>query len=101
MTRLFRNIAVATAILLLLTSCSKSPKITATSYSPKQIAEAIISAQDNISALEQILPDDDYYSEYLADIYQLNTIKIKDGAIYVASGMQAYEIAIFILYDSS
>ena len=86
--------------ILLLSSCGTSTE-SAAGYSPVQIAQAIISSQDNISALEPLLPDDEYYVEYLQNIYRLSAEKIKDGVIYYASGMQANEIAVFILNDVS
>jgi hypothetical protein len=74
---------------------------TVTQYSLSQIAEAIITSQDSISALQPLLPDEDHYADYLLDVYQFKTDTIIDGAIYYADGMSADEIAVFLLPDSS
>ena len=98
--QIIRMLGVFIIVLLFLTSCGKKLE-SASRYAPAQIVEAVISAQENISALEPLLPDDDYFSEYLENIYHLDAGSIKDGAIYYAHGMQADEISVFILSDGS
>lgn len=100
MSQIFKTSGLIVIASLLLTSCTMSSK-TVTQYSLSQIAEAIIASQDSISALQPLLPDDDYYADYLLDVYQFKTDTIIDGAIYYANGMLADEIAIFLLPDSS
>lgn len=100
MNRAYRLIILAVAAAVALSACAANPKA-ATSYSPRQIAEAVISAQGDISALLPLLPDDGYYADYITDIYQMDADKIKDGAIYYASGMQADEIAVFLVSGKS
>ena len=86
-------------ISLILSACSGSLKST-TQFSPSQIAEAVITAQDNISELHPLIPNDDYFSEYMSKFYMIKADEIKDGVIYYADGMQANEIAIFLLEDN-
>ena len=85
------------AICFLLASCSRSPESTSTQYSPTQIAGAIISAQAENMQLEPLFTEDDYFTDYVSDIYRLNADDIKDGAIYYARGARANEIAVFLL----
>ena len=98
--QVYKTLGIVVAASLLLSSCGKKVEST-TRYSPAQIVEAIISAQGNISPLEPLLPEDDYYPEYLENIYHLDVDSIKDGAIYYAHGMQADEISVFLLADST
>jgi len=100
MRHIFRTFGLIVTASLLLTSCNTSLK-TVTQYSPGQIAEAVITSQDSISVLQPLLPDDDYYADYLLDIYQFKTDIIIDGAVYYADGMLADEIAVFLLSDNS
>ena len=91
---------VTVSLLFLFSSCDMSLK-TDTPYSLSQISEAVISSQPNISAMQPLFPDDDYFNEYLSNIYQLNADDIKDGAIYYTDGMLADEIAVLLLKDNS
>lgn len=85
---------------ILLVSCSKGLN-NSTTYSPGQIAEAIITAQYRDSMLQPLLPDDDYFNGYLTNIYKLDTDEIIDGAIYYSVGMLADEIAVLQLADDA
>ena len=100
MNRIARALCLTILASILLSSCSTSAQITA-EYTPAQIAQAVISAQDNIAQLEPLFPDDDYFADYLYNIYQINADIVKDGVIYYASGMLADEIAVFLLADNS
>lgn len=92
------TILIITAALLL-GSCKGAP--TATRCSPRQIAEAVILSQDNISDLQPLLPGDGYFTEYFSDIYGIKSSPVVDGAIYYADGMLADEIAFFLLADGA
>ncbi len=100
MSRTYRTFGLIVTASLLLTSCNMSLKLV-TQYSLSQIAEAVITSQDSISALQPLLPDDDYYAVYLSDIYGIKTDTMIDGIIYYADGMLADEIAVFLLADDS
>ncbi|MCL2321379.1 MAG: DUF4358 domain-containing protein [Oscillospiraceae bacterium] len=100
MNQIFKILVLMVIISLLFSACGNNLK-TDTSYSVNQISEAIISAQTNISPLKPLFPDNDYFNEYLSNIYQINADVIKDGAIYYADGMLADEIAVLLLKDNS
>jgi len=89
----------AAAIALLVCSCGAKPPVTV--YSPRQIAEVIIAAQENIPVLNPLAPDDDYFYEYLTEFYQINGETIQDGIIFYAIGMLADEIAVFRVSDGA
>jgi len=84
---------------LFICSCSKAPPVSL--YSPRQISEAIITAQENIATLHPLPPNDDYYAEYIANIYQIDGDLIEDGMIHYPYGVSADEIAVFIANDSA
>ena len=100
MKRIATILAALALTTMLMSSCNANPETT-TMYTPAQIAQAIISAQENIAVLQPLLPDDEYFTDYLLHIYQLNADAIEDGAIYYADGMRADEIAVLLLADSS
>ena len=100
MRRIAGTIGIFALAFVLLASCGKKAE-SVSMYSPAQIAEAIISAQDGISPLEPLIPGDDYFSEYMENIYQIDAGAIKDGAIYYAHGIKADEISVFRLADIS
>ncbi|MHB1152233.1 MAG: DUF4358 domain-containing protein [Eubacteriales bacterium] len=100
MSRIYRTFVLIVTASLLLTSCNMRLKLV-TPYSLSQIAEAVITSQDSISALQPLLPDDDYYAVYLSDVYGIKTDTMIDGAIYYADGMLADEISVFLLPDNS
>ena len=68
--------ALTICVLLFICSCSKNQPLSP--YSPSQIAEAIVAAQENIPELHPLSPEDDYYPEYLDNIYQIGVDAIKD-----------------------
>ncbi|MCL2772938.1 MAG: DUF4358 domain-containing protein [Oscillospiraceae bacterium] len=86
-----------------MSSCNfkSNPDLFYTSYSPNQIAEVIIASQTDIPALIPLTPEDDYFTEYLSNIYNINASEVKDGVIYYADGMIASEIAVFLLDDKA
>lgn len=100
MNRIYRILGLIIIASLLLASCGTRLE-NDTQYSLSQIAEAIITSQDSISALQPLLPDDDYYKNYLLDVYQIKTGTVIDGAIYYADGMLADEIAVFLLPENA
>ena len=100
MKRIGTVLAAIAIIALLVSSCNRSPE-SASMYNPAQIAQAIITAQENIAVLQPLFPRDEYFTEYLLHIYQLNADAIEDGVIYYADGMRADEITVLLLADSS
>jgi len=80
-------------------SCASKTQVTP--YSPREIVEAILSAQSEIPALHPLPPDDAYYPEYLSNIYEINGVEPIDGMIYYSYGMTADEIAVFKLADTA
>lgn len=69
-------------------------------YSPDQIAQVIIAAQDSAPAMRPLLPGNDDYSAYLIDIYEIDADNVPDGAVYYAGGIEASEIAVFVHKDN-
>jgi len=87
---------------LFFVSCSFNSNInTVTPYSPRQIADYIISEQPDMSVLNALSPDDDYFNNYISYIYNLNAAGIKDGMIYYADKTYANEIAVFLITDNN
>ena len=86
-----------------LSSCNSSSGAVSPnpSYSPHQIAEVIITSQADIPKLIPLTPKDDYFAEYLSNIYNIDNDAVKDGIIYYADGMIASEIAVFLADDNA
>ncbi|MCL1828099.1 MAG: DUF4358 domain-containing protein [Oscillospiraceae bacterium] len=101
--RTVKTVIFAITAILFLASCGSASK-SYTAYSPDQIAKAIITAQDGISALRPLMPEDDYFEEYLRNIYRFESDAVDSitaGAIRYAEGMAADEIAVFLLSDNA
>ena len=100
-----RNKRILSGILLLalLTSligaCGNKPVVT--TYSPRQIAEAVLSSQEDVPVLHPLTPEDDYYAEYLGNIYEIDGARPEDGMIYYSFGMTADEVAVFLLEETA
>ena len=92
-------IILLAAVILTTGACSRPQPVS--SYSPSQIAEAVISAQKNITVLHPLSPEDDYYSEYLTNIYRIDIDIIEDGMIWYSFGMSADEITVFTVADGA
>ena len=100
---LMRNFTAAIVVLMsvLISACNSDSKVITTSYSPGEIALAIISSQESTVQLESIPSDDNYYSEYLTGIYGLDLDIIEDGVICYAGGVLAAEISVLKLNEAS
>ena len=97
MIKTHKILALTVAAALFLVSC-RADINTVSVYSPRQIADAIISAQADIADLRPLNPEDDYFEHYLTSIYKLEAETVKDGIIYYSGdGMLADEIAVFLL----
>jgi len=94
-----QSLLLAAAVMSLIGACSKNQIVS--TYSPRQIAEAIMYSQASIAPLHALTPDDDYFSDYVINIYQMNSASIEDGTICYAYGMSADEIAVFIVSDNT
>lgn len=95
MKKLNFSILSLTAILLL-TGCSPQPKPETAVLQPQEIAAAVIKSQTSLPMLNQIAYDDDDFSLYLSD-YRLSEEQVEDGVICYADGVEASEIAVFLL----
>lgn len=84
--------------LFLLTGCYSQPKAEAAALQPREIADAIIKSQTDLPVLNQITGSDDDFSLYLSD-YCLSDDQVADGVICYADGVEASEIAVFLLTD--
>ena len=78
----------------LLSACNKSNEIVATQYSPYEIAAAMLTYLDNVSALEPLYLEDEYFNEYLSTKYLIESDLVDEGIILYSTGMRAYEIAV-------
>jgi len=99
-----RGIFFLSAILLFLTACGGSqPLGIHTQYSPRQIAESIIAEQSQIAPMNYLVPDGEFFWDFISDRYQINTSKIEilDGIIFYAGGVIADEIAVLLLADKA
>ena len=91
-------VALAASVAAVLSSCGQAD---ATAYTPRQIAEAIIASQAAIPALQPSAPEDAEYSDRVIGTYSLDADMIEDGAIFYPGGVDACEIAVFLLSDPS
>ena len=86
------------------TAISGGPGQTAETFAPGvpvHIAEIIIATQEDAPTLYALSPEDDYFTDYLKNIYLLQPDEVVDGVIYYADGMLAYEIAVLLFQDSA
>jgi hypothetical protein len=85
---------------LLTASCGTSgsdSQETATPYTPRQIAEAMISAIGDKPPLSPLIMGDDFFLDYFSNIYLLDADILEDGAVFYANGAFATEIAVLQL----
>ena len=92
-------LSIVTTVIFSACTSEKNSALMSTSYTADQIARAIISAQDETPALHSLRPEEDYFSHYVQEIYQIEPELISDGAIFYADGVVADEIAVLILAD--
>ena len=98
--KIFAGILLTAATALFFVSCNFNFNVNEVSpYSPREIADYIISKQTNMPIMNALTPDDGYFSDYAANIYRLNSNNIENGIIYYADKMLADEIAVFLLAD--
>lgn len=82
-------------LLLSLSACGSAETAdTETSWTVWQMAEAIRTSQEPQVEMTAILPGDELYETYLTDSYGLDISSVEDGAIFVAGGASAQEIAV-------
>ena len=89
-------------LVLFITACgSDSVDGIYTSYTSRQIAEAVIAEQENIAAMNALVPDGEFFWEYITERYQIDAdaIEIVDGIIFYAGGVIVDEIAVLLLAD--
>lgn len=82
-------------LLLSLSACGSAETAdTETSWTVWQMAEAIRTSQEPQMEMTAIQPGDELYETYLTDSYGLDISGVEDGAIFVAGGASAQEIAV-------
>ena len=95
-----RLLGLAALAIFLLSSCGSDAQIT-TQYTPLQIATAIIEAHVDISEMQVLHSDDNFFTEYVDTKYDIEVGAVKDGVIFYCSGAIADEIAVFLVTDNS
>ena len=85
-------ILINAAVFFLCAACGKSA---GPGYTPRQIAETVIAAQEYTPTLYPLYPGDDNYLVYLSDVYRVEPEPAADGAVYYAGGIEACEFAVF------
>jgi hypothetical protein len=100
--QVFAGLFLCLAILAF-SACSSGPTHDAahTPYTPRQIAEVILAGQAEVSPLQVVTPADDFFWDYLFDVYRINVLPedLVDGIIFFAGGVIAEEIAILQFAD--
>lgn len=72
---------------------------TETDMTPSEIAASIIESQPEIKELLSLTKSDEEFHSYLTDYYMIDSSLIEDGVILYADGVDANEIAVFVLKD--
>ena len=85
-------------MLFSLAGCGKKQS-TETNMTSKEIAQAIIDGQSELSKLDQITSKDQEFASYISNDYQIRTEQIEDGTVCYADGANANEIAVFVLKE--
>jgi len=86
------------ALPILLAACGQND---ISPYSPSQMAEAIIYQQTVMPVMHPLLSNDSRFAGYLLDVYRIEADMLDDGAVYYANGVEASEIAVFLLSDGA
>lgn len=74
---------------------------TETNWTVWQMAETIRTSQEPQMEMTAILPGDELYETYLTDSYGLDINSVEDGAIFVAGGASAQEIAVLHIAEDA
>lgn len=99
--RMLSKIIPAAMCFVLLTSCGGPDKPAETSLSPQEIAAVIVNSQNSDKQFFLEVPGGDLFDTYIAGSYQITADYIADGAICYLGGIEAAEIAVLELSDSS
>ena len=102
MRKLFNVAILLMAVCLIsgLSACGAGTR-TGTAYTPRQLAEVVIAAQEVAPPLYPLLPGEENYDNYVSEIYMFEPgDEPGDGIIFYAGGFEACEIAVF-LFDGS
>ena len=91
---------VLIVLLVFYTACVQNASVH-TNFTPRQIAELIYASQDEIAYLVLLLPEDDFFAEYIVNIYGFNADYVETGVILFSYGMFADEIAVFRLAEDA
>lgn len=86
-------------IFLCLTACQGEPQETLPPAA--DVAQAILDSQPGLPALESLILEDDAFSSYVEQYYQIPAGDVEDGIIYYAGGMEASEIAVLTLTEDA
>lgn len=87
------------AALLLLTACRAEPQ--AELPPPADVARAILDSQTELPAMESLTPEDEAFSSYVEQYYQIPADNVEDGIICYAGGVEASEIAVLIITEDA
>lgn len=85
-------------LLLSLVSCS-SLQASEADTAPDDIAQAIMSSQQELPALMKIASGDKDFTTWVSDYYLLQEEEVSDGVILYADGVEASEIAVLLMKD--
>lgn len=99
--RMLSKIIPAAMCFVLLTSCGGPDKPVETSLSPQEIAAVIVNSQNSDKQFFLEEPGGDLFDTYITGSYQIPENYISDGAISYLGGVEATEIAVLELSDSS
>ncbi len=89
--------AATAALTLTLVACSSE---VSTTYTLPEIADIIVEASPSYSMLLPLLPEDDYFKEYVETFYEIDYQELEDGYILTSpSGSIAYELALLVYED--
>lgn len=89
---------IAMCMIFSFTGCGKKQS-TETDMTTKEIAQAMIDSQSELSNLAQITWKDEEFASYLTNDYQIDKELVEDGTICYADGANANEIAVVALKD--
>ena len=98
MMKWFQRLAVSFLFVMLLSACGQKQAVES-GLTPQEMAEAIIASQSEVPALSSISSEEDDFSFYLSNYYQLDSEQAEDGVICYADGVEASEIAVLVLAD--
>lgn len=99
MTRMILRTAFLFLLIFSLSGCRAEPQ--AELPPPADVAQAILDSQTELPPMESITPEDEAFSAYVEQYYQIPADDVEDGVIYYAGGVEASEIAVLTLTEGA